>query len=191
MSGRSVCMTHRPQQGPTGLVFRRHVDGNQVGSGLMVHAESDDEVPVVVRRWPHSARCVAVARRELRQELAAWGLNRLTETAELVLSELFNNAVRHARSPRGRQIETRYERTPGGVRIEVHDANGNWPELRKVTADEECGRGLLLVDALTGSQWGVSEREGVGKQVWAVVTNDVSTAPSVSGPLGGERPGGR
>lgn len=156
----------------------------------MVHAENDDEVPVVVRRWPHSARCVGVARRELRQELAAWGLNRLAETAELVLSELFSNAVRHARSPRGRQIETRYEQTPGGVRIEVHDANGNWPELRKVTADKECGRGLRLVDALTGSRWGVSEREGVGKRVWAVVTHETPTAPSVSEPLGGERPGG-
>ncbi|MFI1084497.1 ATP-binding protein [Streptomyces sp. NPDC020939] len=156
----------------------------------MVHAESDDEVPVVVRRWPHSARCVGVARRELRQELAAWGMNRLTETAELVLSELFGNAVRHARSPRGRQIETRYERTPGGVRIEVHDANGNRPELRKATADEDCGRGLLLVDALTGSQWGVSEREGVGKRVWAVVANEDPTAPPAPELLGDERPGG-
>jgi anti-sigma regulatory factor (Ser/Thr protein kinase) len=128
----------------------------------MTYSGSGDEAPILVRRWPRSARCVGVARQELRQELEAWGLSRLAETAELVLSELFGNAVRHACPPRGRLIETRYERALGGVRIEVHDANENWPELRKANADEECGRGLLLVDALTGSRWGVSERDGWG-----------------------------
>ena len=121
-----------------------------------------------MRRWPCTARCGGAAR----QELEVWGLGRLAETAESVLSELFGNAVRHACPPRGRLIETRYELALGGVRIEVHDANENWPELRKATEDEEYGRGLLLVDALTGSRWGVSERDGVGKRVWAVVVAD-------------------
>jgi hypothetical protein len=70
--------------------------------------------------------------------------------------------------------------TPGGVRIEVHGVNGNGPELRNAPADQEYGRGLLLVDALTVWRWGVSEREGVGKRVWVVVTNDDPTTPAVS-----------
>jgi hypothetical protein len=37
-----------------------------------------------------------------------------------------------------------------------------------VCADAESGRGLALVDALTGGQWGVAGRVGVGKMVWAV-----------------------
>lgn len=172
MGGSSVCMTRGPRYGFTALVFLRHVDGYQVGRDPVAYSGSGDEAPILVMRWPRSARCVGAARQELRRELEAWGLGRIAETAELVLSELFGNAVRHACPPRGRQIETRYERAFGGVRIEVHDANENWPELRKATEDEECGRGLLLVDALTGSRWGVSERDGVGKQVWAVVADD-------------------
>jgi anti-sigma regulatory factor (Ser/Thr protein kinase) len=107
--------------------------------------------------------------------MEAWGLADLCDTAELVLSELVTNAVRHARRQRGRRIGTRYERVRGGVRIEVHDASDRWPELRKVDEDDESGRGLALVDALTGARWGVSEREGVGKLVWAVVTAEHTT----------------
>jgi hypothetical protein len=52
----------------------------------------------------------------------------------------------------------------------VHDANERWPELQKADAEAEAGRGLMLVDVITGQRWGASEREGVGKLVWAVVT---------------------
>jgi serine/threonine-protein kinase RsbW len=130
----------------------------------------DGATPVSVRRWPNNRRCVGRARRDLRDVLTAWGLEELTDSAELVLSELVTNAVRHARSPLGRHIETRYERADGGVRIEVHDANERWPELQKADAEAEAGRGLMLVDVITGQRWGASEREGVGKLVWAVVT---------------------
>lgn len=86
MGGSSVCMTPGPRYGFTALVFLRHVDGYQVGRDLVTYSGSGDEVPILVRRWPRSARCVGAARQELRQELEAWGLSRLPETAELVLS---------------------------------------------------------------------------------------------------------
>jgi serine/threonine-protein kinase RsbW len=138
----------------------------------MTLTENDGEARMVVRRWPRSARCVGTARHELRRELEARGLSQLADPAELVLSELFTNAVRHARVPRDRLIETRFERLVGGVRIEVHDADEARPVLREVSADGECGRGLALVDALTGGRWGVGERKGVGKLVWAVIAAD-------------------
>lgn len=126
--------------------------------------------PLVVSRWPLSALAVRRARRELRGTLGEWGLEQLGEAAELVLSELMTNALRHARSPRGRLVETRYERVGGScVRIEVHDANDRIPQMRRAADDDEGGRGLALVDALTGRRWGVSSRQGVGKLVWAVV----------------------
>lgn len=125
----------------------------------------------VVRRWPHSRRSVARARRELGVALAAWGLSKVEDSAALVLSELVTNAVLHARTPRGRLIETRWRVLDGGdgVRIEVHDANDGRPAPRLADDEDESGRGLALVDALTGQRWGVSDRGGVGKLVWAEV----------------------
>jgi two-component sensor histidine kinase len=104
--------------------------------------------------------------------LDAWGLAQLAGTAELIVSELVTNAVRHAREPRGRLIWTRFERFECGVRIEVHDASDCKPECREVSAEAEGGRGLVLVDSLTGGRWGVSSREGVGKMIWAVCADD-------------------
>lgn len=48
-----------------------------------------------VKRWTYNARCVGEARHELRRVLDAWGLGDLADRAELVLSELLTNAVRH------------------------------------------------------------------------------------------------
>jgi histidine kinase-like protein len=102
--------------------------------------------------------------------LAEWGLGGLADTAELVVSELVANAVRHARTPPGREIETRYELLPGGaVRIEVHDAGDAWPQVQQPGPEAESGRGLALADAVTGGRWGVAPRVGVGKYVWALV----------------------
>jgi anti-sigma regulatory factor (Ser/Thr protein kinase) len=134
----------------------------------------------VVSRWPSTRRTVARARRELVAVLEVWGLGKLQDAAALVLSELVTNAVVHARSPRGRLIETRLLRLDDGrVRIEVHDANGCPPVPRASGDTDEGGRGLTLVDALTGQQWGVSRREGVGKAVWAIVAEPGAQPPSV------------
>ncbi|MFC9747119.1 ATP-binding protein [Streptomyces niveus] len=84
---------------------------------------------------------------------------------------MVTNAVRHARVPFGREIETRFLPTgrpvPDGLRIEVHDASAQRPRHRATELDACDGRGLLIVDALADA-WGVSDRVGVGKLVWAV-----------------------
>jgi serine/threonine-protein kinase RsbW len=54
----------------------------------------------------------------------------------------------------------------------VHDANATWPVIEEPTDDAESGRGLALVAALTGDRWGVSDRDGFGKRVWAVVADE-------------------
>jgi serine/threonine-protein kinase RsbW len=104
----------------------------------------------------------------LLKTLASWGLTEIADSAVLVLSELCTNAVRHARVPPGRQIETRFLRTDAGVRIEVHDAAAGSPELRMPDPDSSDGRGLLLVAALA-DVWGVAPRDGIGKVVWAEI----------------------
>ncbi|AQU66809.1 ATP-binding protein [Streptomyces niveus] len=121
---------------------------------------------VVVLRWSRHPRCVGLARWELRKALERWGLSRLEESAVLVLSELLTNAGRHARVSPGREIETRYVRLADTLRIEVHDATPERPEKREPAAEDCGGRGLVLVEALADS-WGVKDRHGPGKAVWA------------------------
>lgn len=125
----------------------------------------------VVKRWPATGRAVVRARRDLAAVLSGWDLTALTDPATLVLSELMTNSVRHGRVP-GREIETRYERLADGLRLEVHDANPVWPLMGKPAEGDEAGRGLLIVDALTRGQWGVADRNGVGKRVWASIAAD-------------------
>ncbi|MFI0940939.1 ATP-binding protein [Streptomyces sp. NPDC021020] len=125
-----------------------------------------------VKRWLYDLRCVGTARHDLRRVLAAWELDDLADRAELVLSELLSNAFQHADVPPDSEVETRYERLPKAIRIEVHDADDAKPRVQLLSTETESGRGLALVHALTGGEWGVGPREGVGKRVWAVVKLD-------------------
>ncbi|NYE41719.1 anti-sigma regulatory factor (Ser/Thr protein kinase) [Streptomyces fulvorobeus] len=106
----------------------------------------------------HSARHL---RRILRTYLAGWGLSELADAAELGLTELVANVVRHVP---GRRCALLILRTPEGVRVEVSDNCPVLPEVGDADPLSEDGRGLFLVAALAGA-WGVVPREG-GKTVW-------------------------
>jgi serine/threonine-protein kinase RsbW len=122
----------------------------------------------VVRRWARHPRCVGLARTELRKALADWGLMSVEDPAVMVLSELLTNAVVHARTSPGREIQTCFRRQKSdGVRIAVDDTYEGRPVRR--AQDAESGRGLVLVAELS-DVWGVSDRGGPGKSVWAVLT---------------------
>ncbi|MEV6761579.1 SpoIIE family protein phosphatase [Streptomyces sp. NPDC051105] len=99
------------------------------------------------------------ARRLTRQALAGWGLEELTDTAELLVSEIVTNAVRHASRP----ISLRLLRTDV-LRCEVGDDVPQLPRLRRASPEEEHGRGLFLVNRLA-RRWGTT-RLGTGKNVW-------------------------
>ncbi|WP_407564098.1 ATP-binding protein [Streptomyces sp. 184] len=124
---------------------------------------------VMTWQWRRHRRCVALARAQARKAVARWGLAGIEEPAALVVSELVTNAVVHARASPGREILTRFIRLDNGVRIEVHDASDERPVPR--VPGDDGGFGLLLVDELT-DRWGVAERGGIGKCVWAVLTTD-------------------
>ncbi|MFD7897569.1 DUF6415 family natural product biosynthesis protein [Streptomyces sp. NPDC059743] len=135
---------------------------------LCDHLNSTD-CSVVVLRWSRDPRCVALARVELRKALADWGLSVLEDSAVLIVSELLSNARLHAQVTPEQSIETRYFRRPGGLRIEVHDGSPKRPQRRTPDPDAPDGRGLLLVEALA-DEWGVAERGGPGKAVWAALS---------------------
>ncbi|MFJ2110515.1 ATP-binding protein [Streptomyces sp. NPDC087850] len=132
----------------------------------MEDGQSSGSRPVVLR-WSRHPSCVGLARLELRKALALWGMSALEDSALLILSELVTNAARHARVSQGREIETRYAVRPGGgLRIEVHDASAERPRQRAHDPEAVDGRGLVIVDALADA-WGVGERNGPGKVIWA------------------------
>jgi serine/threonine-protein kinase RsbW len=139
--------------------------------------DADGVPPVVVAHWPCAPASVPAARRDLRAVLAGWGLGGLGEGAELVVSELVTNAVNAGGC--GREVETRYEREPVGVRVEVADGSPVMPVMREAGPGAENGRGLSLVDAVTGGRWGFTRDPGTGgKRVWArTVGNGGSAMP--------------
>ncbi|WP_371519129.1 ATP-binding protein [Kitasatospora sp. NBC_01300] len=113
-----------------------------------------------------------IARQLLRAYLAALPTgDRYRDTAELLLGELFANAVQHtADAPTDRLIEVRFALTGDHrLRLEVHDAGTGRPSLHTPTPDDEHGRGVLLVNELA-EKWGCCPRAGgVGKFVWALI----------------------
>ncbi|MFE9673480.1 ATP-binding protein [Streptomyces sp. NPDC006259] len=119
-------------------------------------------------RLPHTLRSAGHARELLRRQLAAWELDGdVALTAELLLSELVSNSLRHARVPKGREIGVRIATYDGRLRVEVADADNSRPEPREATGEDEHGRGLALVEALA-LRWGCCpRRHGIGKATWA------------------------
>ncbi|MGW4275197.1 SpoIIE family protein phosphatase [Streptomyces seoulensis] len=107
------------------------------------------------------AASVGRARALVGERLAQWRLEELAFPAELVVSELVTNAVRHARGP----IGLRLIRTENRVICSVLDHSNTSPHLRRAGVVEEGGRGLFLV-AQFALRWGTRYTR-TGKIIWA------------------------
>ncbi|MFJ9039180.1 ATP-binding protein [Streptomyces sp. NPDC102406] len=123
-------------------------------------------------RLPRHPASVGVARLRVRDHLAVWGHTEpadALDTAVLLVSELATNAIRHGPA-REREFEIAVTvLADGSCFIEVSDASATEPAMGPPrTPDDESGRGLHLVDALSEA-WGVWHRGRYGKTVWALV----------------------
>ncbi|MCI3931924.1 ATP-binding protein [Streptomyces sp. AN091965] len=110
----------------------------------------------------HSARPL---RRILRTYLGRWGLAGLADDAELALTELVANVVRHVPD---RRCAVLIVRRPRGLRVEVMDGSPVLPAPAEGTDGEpaEGGHGLRLVAAVT-DRWDVTVLPGgAGKTIW-------------------------
>ncbi|MFJ2625919.1 ATP-binding protein [Streptomyces sp. NPDC087532] len=132
------------------------------------------QVAVTVRafaqRFSATRRGARLARRLAAHQLDAWGVPHGTsafDAAVLIVAELSANAALHGRVP-GRDFALRlvHASAAGLLRVEVSDTHPALPVRLLPPADADGGRGLLLVEALA-SRWGVAERTGPGKTVWA------------------------
>ncbi|KQX71225.1 serine/threonine protein phosphatase [Streptomyces sp. Root1310] len=99
------------------------------------------------------------ARRLARRALSRWGMEDMTDSVELLVSEVVTNAVRYASRP----VTLRLLRTDV-LRCEVGDDVPQLPRLRQARATDEGGRGLYLVNRLA-RRWGAT-RLSTGKVVW-------------------------
>ncbi|MDU8994800.1 MULTISPECIES: ATP-binding SpoIIE family protein phosphatase [Streptomyces] len=99
------------------------------------------------------------ARRLARRALSRWGMEDMSDSVELLVSEVVTNAVRYASRP----VTLRLLRTDV-LRCEVGDDVPQLPRLRQARATDEGGRGLYLVNKLA-RRWGAT-RLSTGKVVW-------------------------
>lgn len=107
----------------------------------------------------------SAARQFCTDALRAWDVPReVRDQAELVVSELVGNAVKHA----GGASTLELTRTADCVRIAVSDRGGGAPQRLQPGLLEEGGRGLFIV-ATVSSGWGHRPIPG-GKTVWAELT---------------------
>ncbi|MCW2544477.1 MAG: hypothetical protein JWM40_2029 [Frankiales bacterium] len=114
----------------------------------------------MVTLLPPRPSSAGVARRVVACQLREWHFESLCEDAAVIVTELISNAVRHA----GTELELRMVHLPHGLRLEVSDGSQAPPMRRPANDNDEGGRGLHLVDALS-TRYGVDADDG-GKRVW-------------------------
>ncbi|MFF3517330.1 SpoIIE family protein phosphatase [Streptomyces sp. NPDC002573] len=108
---------------------------------------------------------VKAARSFVDDRLSAWGLAEMSDALQLIASEIVTNALIHA----GSDVDVRLRGFADHVRLEVRDSDSNPPVPSPLAlgeeenAEAEHGRGLLIVEALSGSWY--SSPNGRGKTV--------------------------
>ena len=103
---------------------------------------------------------VSGARRWVRERFETWGLGEQADLAELLVSELATNSLRHGTGP----VELRVLLLDEVVTIAARDGAAPLPRLRRAADTDEGGRGLHLVSQLA-ARWG-TRPAGDGKVVW-------------------------
>jgi PAS domain S-box-containing protein len=139
----------------------------------LIPGQAEDDAALLVARtralapdrivcWdlPADPSVVADARSRAARQLAVWGLEDITYTTELLVSELVTNAIRHAHEPVQLRIIL-----DGVLSCEVFDGSSSAPQLRRADRYDEDGRGLMLVAQLA-ERWG-TRHTGTGKIIWA------------------------
>ncbi|MER6570101.1 ATP-binding protein [Streptomyces sp. NPDC001093] len=112
--------------------------------------------------WPLQRELTSAgrARHLVTAQLSDWALDDLADTAELLVSELVTNALRHTRGPLRLNLRLRHSR----LLCEVEDTESAGPARNVPDADAEGGRGIELLELLADA-WG-STRTGTGKTMW-------------------------
>jgi anti-sigma regulatory factor (Ser/Thr protein kinase) len=100
--------------------------------------------------------------------------------AQLLMSELVTNSVRHSGMPAGAELVVSVALTPGMVRLDVEDpGRGGTIAPHPPDSHNGSGFGLNLVQALS-ERWGMERVAEGGTRVWAQLARAPRTAPARS-----------
>lgn len=103
-------------------------------------------------------RILAEVRNSVRCQLTLWGVASVTAAAELAITELAANVIRHVGE--GTPVTLLLEAAAGCVRVEVHDTSTVLPRSENICTEAEHGRGLALVSAVTDDWFAVPTASG-------------------------------
>ncbi|WP_189875403.1 SpoIIE family protein phosphatase [Streptomyces viridiviolaceus] len=127
---------------------------------LLARTRALDSGHVSTLELPSDPSVVARARTHATDQLAAWNLDDLAFSTELMVSELVTNAIRYGRPPISLRLILQSTLT-----CEVTDTATTSPRLRRARTFDEGGRGLFLVAQLA-AKWGTRYTRD-GKVIWA------------------------
>jgi anti-sigma regulatory factor (Ser/Thr protein kinase) len=117
------------------------------------------------RRFPHEPQSVPAARRFATAVLRG-ASTEILEAVELMVSELATNCIRHTNSG----FDLTIIRNGTDIRVEATDHAGGTPTMRSPLPTEPSGRGLKIIDMLSGG-WGVQSEADSGKTVWFTISD--------------------
>jgi len=150
------------------------------------------QLPQYVRRYPATPRTASAARRDATAQLHRWGLDTVTDTVILVLSELITNALVASNRPSGVHgageapsgVAMRLTYSHRDLIVEVWDGGPGRPTRRTTNTDSDTGRGLhivaTVVRALGYYPVRVRTPDGYrtkGKVVWAALSHEAPPTP--------------
>ncbi|MFF4348859.1 ATP-binding protein [Streptomyces sp. NPDC001530] len=101
-------------------------------------------------------------RQAVRGALGQWGAAAVAEEAELAVTELATNVIKHVGE--GATATLVLEPVDDRLRVELHDTSQAVPAVTSADCDLECGRGLHLLSAMC-VEWGTLLTAS-GKAVW-------------------------
>ncbi|MEU6577201.1 SpoIIE family protein phosphatase [Streptomyces sp. NPDC046805] len=130
---------------------------------LLARTRSLSADQVASWQFPSDPAVVSRARTLAARQLTQWGLEHLVESTELIVSELFTNAIIHSDGNSDRMIGLRLIRHDM-LTCEVSDASQCHPLVQHPRTTDEHGRGLFLVTQLS-RRWGTRRIPG-GKLIW-------------------------
>lgn len=124
-----------------------------------------DVTPAAELNVPLDATAPSIARAFLRQTYCDAHHARVLDEAELLVSELITNGVKHGAPPITLRVTCD---GTSGLRVAVRDGSPRPPQARDAGPEDDSGRGIALVDMLSTS-WGVETSER-GKTTWFTLT---------------------